>query len=1102
MNTLKCQHSFIATRRIIFITKLHLESFNYAMTQGLFLIISGLSSYFLDFIFSKYKIVIQITGLYVSKPYSLKKEIKYKVIPRQCKETKSSYKGDFLSIFHINHRKERKNFLIRIGKIPIMVKSLKCNLFNANSRQMVEIDEENLEMGGYFIVNGAEKIIRPLLVPKRNFIHVVSRIANLKKHKLYTSLSCSFRSVDKIQNSKTFHLHYLISGNIHVRIVFKKHEFFIPIVILLKSLIDISDKKLIDIFGYFDLGNKYTRQRILTMIREAYSYCNISKRKEVLNFMGKILKTAFDFDFLTNSEISEVFLSKYLFIHLGSEYKSKFDLLLLMVQKLLYAYKGNYSENNYDSIESQELLLPGHLYLIYLRERFENSIYNYFLNKIKKENKYTLKYLKNSFNLVTIDIEKLVSSGNICFNFKEELIQLSGLSVSVERLNFGRFLSYFRNIHKGNFLLQSKKNTSRKIFPHSWGYICPVHTSDGLLCGISNYLSFSVIFNSSNSIEKKKFKKYLIRNGFDEIEHTQKPFIPILLDGKLLGFCENLKLEWIIDKIRCEKISRLGIIPKSMEILYNRRIFTKGFFSSCSFLSEENRLLRPVLCNNYVHTKNFFFSKKANQFNFQTEKELELIGPNEQFLLNIQFLENENKENRKKFFWTHLEIDSSIILSLVAALTPFSDLNQSPRNTYQCQMFKQSIGVPFYTFWRRNDTKNYFLLIPQIPVCRNKLIQDGMYLDAFPIGVNAVVAVLCYTSFDMEDAMVINNFSIDRGFFSSKVTTTSNFEMKKFSYKKEFEQIIPVSPGKHISRGEVIFFSQIKGKTQKNQRISVYYDSYEKSVIECLKLTLKKEKINCTIKLRARRKPNTGDKFASRHGQKGVFSMNCPCIDMPFSEIGIVPDIIFNPHGFPSRMTIGVIVESLAGKVSCLNGFFYDSSPFCLNKKHLETYCFGEKLRESGFKFYGNEIFYSGYTGEPLKIEVYNGIIHYQRLKHMVNDKFQVSEISPRNSITRQPIKGKKFGGSIRFGEMERDVLLGHGSTFLLHDRLQLSSDLHSIKINMKTCDMFSLKPVYKKIHDRTFFSNKNAFLPYASKFLATELLVLNIKFNLVPSDG
>jgi len=119
-------------------------------------------------------------------------------------------------------------------------------------------------------------------------------------------------------------------------------------------------------------------------------------------------------------------------------------------------------------------------------------------------------------------------------------------------------------------------------------------------------------------------------------------------------------------------------------------------------------------------------------------------------------------------------------------------------------------------------------------------------------------------------------------------------------------------------------------------------------VIECLKLTLKKEKINCTIKLRARRKPNTGDKFASRHGQKGVFSMNCPCIDMPFSEIGIVPDIIFNPHGFPSRMTIGVIVESLAGKVSCLNGFFYDSSPFCLNKKTSRNVLLWRKIERIG----------------------------------------------------------------------------------------------------------------------------------------------------------
>ena len=259
------------------------------------------------------------------------------------------------------------------------------------------------------------------------------------------------------------------------------------------------------------------------------------------------------------------------------------------------------------------------------------------------------------------------------------------------------------------------------------------------------------------------------------------------------------------------------------------------------------------------------------------------------------------------------------------------------------------------------------------------------------------------------------------------------------------------------------------------------------------------------IKIRSRRKPITGDKFASRHGQKGVLSKHFSSTDLPFSEIGIVPDMIFNPNGLPSRMTIGLIIEGLAGKTGSVTGSFRDSSPFrnsgdknCLNE-------FSNQLRQMGFQYFGSEILYSGYSGEPLEIDIFTGIVHYQRLRHMVSDKFQISNKSPINNLTRQPVKGRKSGGAIRFGEMERDALLGHGCTFLLHDRIQVSSDLHVSMIEKKTgCPLdYKKKSILNnfKKKSKKFFGKfpKRFLVPYILKYLMTELAAISIKliFNL-----
>lgn len=270
-----------------------------------------------------------------------------------------------------------------------------------------------------------------------------------------------------------------------------------------------------------------------------------------------------------------------------------------------------------------------------------------------------------------------------------------------------------------------------------------------------------------------------------------------------------------------------------------------------------------------------------------------------------------------------------------------------------------------------------------------------------------------------------------------------------------------------------------------------------------------------SIKMHFNRNPVIGDKFASRHGQKGVLSFQWPDEDMPFcTATGIRPDIIINPHAFPSRMTIGMLVESMASKIGSLEGRFMDATPFQAAakgsaKQPTPTEVFGEALLSHGYAYHGGESMISGVTGEEFRADIYIGLVYYQRLRHMVSDKFQVRSVGPISQITRQPIKGRKAGGGIRFGEMERDSLLAHGAAFLLHDRLHLCSDRHVAEVCSKCGSLLSTLAGASaggpgnprgRAFCGTCQTSKNieaVALPYVFRYLSTELAAMNIKLSL-----
>jgi DNA-directed RNA polymerase subunit B len=1028
---------------------------------------------------------IKLGKIKVSKPQIVEADgSSHFITPAEARIRGLTYSSPVSVEITVKQAEQLESHNVEIGKIPIIVKSNVCNLSGLDKEKLIENYIDPLEPGGYFIINGNERII----VMTEDLAENQPFIENGR-------LGLTLRLFSK-RGSYRIPITISESNDKIIEVSFSRFR-NIPIIILLKSL---GLKKESDIAKYVGIEND-------SLIVNLYEFAGIQDEEEAMMKIAE--QTSLQG---TKKEILDRIkqrLDSYFLPHIGLKKENRIEKAVTLCKFLKQYYMSKENPDNLtdkDHYANKRVRMSGDLLSDLFRINMNILLRDiqHSLQKIQKRKKfYSIKTIAKS-TLFTHRIESAIATGNW-------IGERTGVTQNMDKTNFLAILSQLQRV--SSMLPGEQENfLARTLHPTHYGRFCPVETPEGTEIGLRKNLAILAKISTRAEITNEKLINFLHNNGMKK--DLDEKGSDIFFNGRFIGTVDNAKS--FISKIK--ELRRKGELPIELSLRYNKLL------DNILLSTEVGRVLRPLIIVEDGISK-------------LTDEHIRLLSEGsmkwDDLLKNgiIEYLDTAEEENALVALtpkditpeYTHLEIDKIDLLGVVTSLVPFANYDQSSRLNRGSKTQKQGLGLYAANFLCRLDTDVNILHYPQRPIVRS-FVYDT--LNVHPAGQNVIVAVMTHEGYNIEDALILNKGSVDRGLARS--TYYRPYTSVELNYAGGLRDEILI-PEKDVSgyrtedsykyleddgiayieasmtSGDVVigktsppkFLSEVREISIKAKKeASSVIRQEENGTVDAVFIT-EDSQGNKVVRVRTRdlRIPELGDKFATSHGQKGVIGAIIPENDVPFTSRGVKPDLIFNPHSIPGRMTVGYLIELLAGKVGSLSGRIIDGTGFSGQKiEDLE-----EEISKLGFRLDGKETLYNGITGRMMNVKIYIGNMYYLKLKYMVSNKLHARASGKVTLLTRQPIEGRAKGGALRLGEMEQQALVAHGASLLLKERYD------SDKVVLPICSKCGAIAIEDTIRGKMTCPMCNSTeiepveISYAFKLLVDEIQSLHIrtKFNL-----
>ena len=987
-----------------------------------------------------------------------------------------------------------------ICKIPVMLNSIKCNLYNKTDKEKIKLGECKKDAFGYFIIRGKERCIvyQQRGVYNQNFVYEAKQN---EKHEIQLDIRSMSEETKHsillqlkvVKNHVYITLPYL-SSDVSLALIFLGYGISVEqMEIILKNISSTT---------HYDL-DEFEENLLLDMYK-------IGSKEKAIKMLSELTLSMVMKE--NREKYIEQILNDEILPHLGlnSENSKKVIFLVNMLKRLIKVYRKKIPFDDRDHLNNQRVEVTGTLIADLFRtllKRYVRTVYT------QLEKRQDISLIISKLSMISLGIQHCFSVGSWGIPKSNYLRQ--GVCQLLSNLTYHGKLSHLRRvvIPQGK---ESKSTKIRSIHTSQIGMICPHETPEGACVGIvkqiNNFTRVTLPINQA-----------FIQNIIYDIDHANEDFDTlfnskrediylIFVNGNLIVFTEG---DSVYKKLCFLK--EHDVLSKDVSIVIDHEM------KEINIYVDDGRLQRAMFRTNNLPTLRELKEKSFNEL--VEDKKIIYLDSYEIEKTAIAMSYDDYVKNPSVY--EYLELHPTVISSYIMSLIPYSDHTQSPRNTYYASMTKQAIGLPFHNLKNRVDTIMHVMHYPEKPILQS---HHSMYNhgDTLAFGQNIVCCIMAYTGFNQEDSVILNRGAVERGLLrivsyrtltveEKKKNTQSiesiqsvplEYQSRSYNYSK-LDQNGIIKKGIYVSIGDVIVSKIVKANSKSSSVATTCKDSSviikngEEGYVSEVIITTSSEGYKIVkIKISTTRIPEVGDKVCSRNAQKGTISAILDDVDMPFSDSGLIPDIIMNPLATPSRMTINQLIESFISTYSVQTSKVFFCTAFSKHSTNIVDNVLTNTANDENHVFVkqlGNETFMNGFTGETFKTKVFCGFTYYNRLKHLVSLKIHARNSGSVVFLTRQPMEGRSRAGGLRLGEMERDALLSHGLSRFLRERLFLMSDPFKIPVcrvcgvivhNPKTACSICLKKNISMI-----------FIPYAAKLLFQLIMALNIKINIFPKQ-